>query len=80
MFADARIRQNVSSDLHTTDKVLADLRKACASAGSQIAWCEANEFSPAYVSDVLNGKRDLGGRVLGALGFERVVLYRKVRR
>lgn len=63
--------------MHPAERVLTDLRKACTAAGSQAAWAEAHDVSPAYVSDVLKGKRDLGGSVLSALGYERVVLYRK---
>lgn len=67
----------MSGDMHSSDRVLHDLRKACADAGSQSAWAEANEVSPAYVSDVLNRRRDLADSILSALGYERVVLYRK---
>lgn len=63
--------------MHPAERVLNDLRKACTAAGSQAAWAEAHDVSPAYVSDVLKGKRDLGGSVLSALGYERVILYRK---
>ncbi len=31
-----------------------------------------------YLSDVLHGRRDPGKSILKALGYERVVLYRKI--
>lgn len=77
IFADARIRKIVSNDLHTTDKVLSELRKACDDAGSQLAWAEANGLSPSFVSDVLKERRDPSDRLSEALGFERVTMYRK---
>lgn len=44
---------------------------------SQVAWAKANGVSPAYVSDVLAGRREPGKLVLDALGLERVVTYRR---
>lgn len=35
------------------------------------------EVSPAYLSDVLNGNREPGPKILDALGIERVVSYRQ---
>ena len=35
--------------------------------------------SPAYLSDVLNGNREPGPKILDALGIERVVSYRQKR-
>lgn len=34
--------------------------------------------SPMYVSDLLNGKRDPGEKVLVKLGLERVIRYKRV--
>lgn len=67
----------MSAEMHPAERVLSDLRKACNAAGSQAAWAEANDVSPALVSDALSGRRDLMPAVLSALGYERVVLYRK---
>lgn len=33
--------------------------------------------SPAYLSDVINGRREAGAKLLAALGLEKVVSYRK---
>lgn len=44
--------------------------------GNQSAWAKANKISPAYVSDVIAGRREPGKKILSALGLERVVSYR----
>jgi DNA-binding transcriptional regulator YdaS (Cro superfamily) len=43
---------------------------------SQAAWARSHNLSPAYVSDVINGRREPGPAILEALGIERVVSYR----
>ena len=58
-------------------QVLALLKRRCASAGGQAAWAKAHDLSPAYVSDVLNGRREPGAGILRALGVERVISYRR---
>lgn len=63
--------------MHSADRVLHELRKACEAVGSQIAWANEHKVSAAYLSDVLNKRRDPGGSLLDALGYERVTLYRK---
>jgi hypothetical protein len=42
--------------------------------GDQQAWAKANGLSPAYVSDVLNGRRDPADKILAALGLRRLSL------
>ncbi len=44
---------------------------------NQGAWAQAHKVAASYLSDVLNGRRDPGKSILAALGYERVVLYRK---
>ena len=58
------------------DEVRALLRRRCDEAGGQAVWAGAEEpkLSPAYVSDVLNGHRGLGQKILDRLGLE--VAYR----
>lgn len=58
-------------------ELVALLVKECAAAGSQAAWAKARGVTPAYVSDVVNGRRDPGPSILMALGCERVVTYRR---
>jgi hypothetical protein len=41
-------------------------------------WARKNALSPAYVSDVLNGRRDPGSKILKALGLKCVKDYRRV--
>lgn len=53
------------------------LREACDEAGSQKAWAESHGLSGSYVTDVLQGRRDPGQSILEALGYERLVGYRK---
>ena len=47
------------------------LRKRCAEAGSQRAWCENNRVSQTYVSLVLAGKIEPGWKILDPLDLER---------
>lgn len=67
----------------TADDVRGILKAACEGAGSNRAWAKANDVSPAYVSDVLLGRREPGPAILEPLGLEAVeerhVTYRRVR-
>jgi transcriptional regulator with XRE-family HTH domain len=45
---------------------------------SQQAYAQRIGIHQSYLSDVLNGRRDPGKTILAALGYERVVLYRKI--
>lgn len=51
------------------------IRRAVEKAGSQKAFAKANGLSEPYVSDVMNGRRDPGPRILEAVGLERYVGY-----
>lgn len=46
--------------------------------GSQTKLAKNLGVSPQYLHDVLSFRREPGKKILGAMGFERVVLYRKV--
>lgn len=63
----------------TVDKVKILLKRACEKAGGQNRWAMLNDMSGVYVSDVLAGRREPAGKMLTALGLERVVTYRKVK-
>jgi DNA-binding transcriptional regulator YdaS (Cro superfamily) len=63
----------------TSLDVCACLRRACRAAGSQQAWAAANGVSSAYVSDVLNARREPGEAILRALGLRKIVRYVKAR-
>lgn len=64
----------------TIDDVRKRLAQACQNSGSQALWAKDNGLSTAYVNDVLHGRREPGGKLLAALGLERVVLYREQHR
>jgi hypothetical protein len=61
----------------TPDDVRTMLRRACREAGAAVSWAKAHKLSPAYVSDVLNGRRDPGPAICDALGIEAEMTYRK---
>jgi hypothetical protein len=44
-------------------------------AGGQRTWAATARVSQAYVSDVLNGRRDPGDSIVRALGLRKVVRY-----
>jgi len=54
----------------TKDELRERLREECYRAGSQTAWCKIHRIAPGYVSDVINGRRAPGAKVLAALGLE----------
>jgi DNA-binding transcriptional regulator YdaS (Cro superfamily) len=62
----------------TNDQVIALLRKRIEQAGSQKAFAIQHELSPAFINDLLQGRREPSAAILHALGLERVVTFRKV--
>ena len=54
------------------------MRRECEAAGNQAAWAKAIGVSPAYVCDVLQGRRSPGESILAPMGLERHVIYRRV--
>lgn len=61
----------------TLDQVIALLWRRCHDAGSQAAWAKEHAISPAYVNDVLHGRREPGDTILAALGMSKIVTYRR---
>lgn len=61
----------------TKDDVIQRLRAAANEAGSVKLFAANIGLSLSYVSDVLNGYRPPGDRILDALGLERVVTYQE---
>lgn len=59
------------------DQALALIRKKIDGEGSQLAFARKHDLSPAYISDVITGRRDPSKAILDAAGLERVVTYRK---
>jgi len=62
------------------DQVRDLLKRACEEAGSQKAFADKHGLSGAYISDVLQGRRDLGKSILDALGIVAVTTYRRIRK
>ncbi len=62
----------------TEDEARELLRRTTKTAGGQKAWAQQVGISPAFVSDVLRGRRDLGERIPAALGLRRVVRYERI--
>ena len=52
----------------TEEQMRDRLRQACKAAGGQAAFARSAGASPAYVSDVLSGKRLAGPKISSALG------------
>jgi hypothetical protein len=59
----------------TRARVIQMLLDACAEAGSQKALAERTGVSPAFLSDVLTGRREATDRLLGAIGMERRTIF-----
>src|SRR3954470_23451025 len=61
----------------TLDQVRALLRQECEKAGGQKKWADAHGVSAAYVSDVIQGRKEPGVSLLDGLGLERRMIYVK---
>lgn len=55
------------------------LRRRVEKARTVSDWCKANQVSQSYVTDVLNGARRPGERMLNILGLETYRAYRRKR-
>jgi transcriptional regulator with XRE-family HTH domain len=53
------------------------IRKAADEAKTQRALARQWGVSPSYITDLLQGLRDPGPAILDAMGYERVIFYRK---
>lgn len=60
----------------TERDVIDRLRAAVHEAGSQKACAEKFGISQMYLSDVLNGRRSPGEKILDALGLEAQIVYK----
>ena len=56
------------------------LKLACFRVGTQQAWAELHHISPIVVSDMIRGKRDISTRIAATVGFERITVYRKIKK
>lgn len=64
--------------MEDVDHIRGLVRQAEQSVGGQKALASQWGISVQYISDVLRGYRDPGKSILAALGYERVILYRKI--
>ena len=55
------------------------LNKAIERSGGQRAFAKQHSISVSYVNDVLRGRREPAGKILTALGLNRLVTYREKR-
>jgi hypothetical protein len=62
----------------TRDEFTAYLKEQVKVYGSQLALARHCGVIPAYMSDILNGRREPGESVLRALGFRKVVRYERI--
>lgn len=60
----------------TEQEVMERLKSAIAKAGGQRRFAEANDFTVAYINDVVHGRRALADRILAAIGIQRTIIYR----
>ena len=56
-----------------------ELRKACKFGGGQKRWATANGFSLSYISEMCRGRKPISHEVATLLGFERVLVFRRVK-
>jgi hypothetical protein len=61
----------------TPEEFLTYLRQQAQAHGSQKALAAHLRINPAWLSDILRGRRDPGQKLLEALGFRRVVSYER---
>ena len=62
----------------TEKEMVSHLRFECDLAGGQKAWCQKHKFNESFVSEVLNGRRDVSRSMALALGFRRETMFAKV--
>lgn len=67
-----------SKILYTAQDVRAMLRRKAIKAGSYEHLSREINVSNTYISNVVNGVQNPGPAILQALGFEKIVLYRKI--
>lgn len=65
----------------TLEQLKTELRRQCdALEGGQSTFARRGGISRVYVTAVLSGKQLPGPKLLGAMGYEKVVLYRRKER
>lgn len=69
--------EHAGESLWTAHDVVVALQSAIRAAGSQKAFAQQHAISEQYVADVLHKRREPGQKILDALGYEKMVFYRK---
>jgi transcriptional regulator with XRE-family HTH domain len=62
----------------TPEEFIAYLTEQVDAYGSQLAFARHYGVSPSYLSDVMRRKREPGPSMLHALGFRKVVTYKRI--
>jgi len=60
------------------EDVMKLLHAEIAAAGSQSEWARQRRVNRSIVNRILSGRRNLQPKVLSALGFEQITVYRRV--
>ena len=69
----------INGGFATPAALMERIRVQVAIEGSQQAAAKRFGISGAYLSDVLNGRREPGKKLLNALGYRRVVVYEQIK-
>jgi DNA-binding transcriptional regulator YdaS (Cro superfamily) len=51
------------------------LARKCKEAGSQQAWAEKHGISPQYISDAIQGRREVGAKIIAALRLRYIAMF-----
>jgi len=60
----------------TQEQMTEQIRKIVKAAGSQFAAAQQMDISPAYLNDILKGRRAISDQLARRLGFRREMVYR----
>lgn len=69
----------MSEKLSVTE-MRAELRKAIDAIGSQRRFAELYGYSPSLISECLRGQRAIADDLAAILGYERVTVYRRIKK
>jgi hypothetical protein len=61
-----------------TQEIIDQLKQECRELGSQAAWAKNHGFSRSFISDVLQGRRDVTEKLANRLGYVKVCAWEKV--
>jgi len=66
----------MSVDQHA---MVAILKAECQKCGSQKAFAKQHGYSPAFINDVLNKRREVSENLARILGYQRIVSFRNIK-